>query len=131
MSWRISLWVYPVWDSLDFLDLVGYFCSHTRDVFNYNILKYFFLIPFLSSSGTPIILMLLHLMLSQRSLRLFSFLFILFSLICSASVFPPFNLLAHLSILMPQWFCYWFPLVYFFPVIMLFIADCQSVLCFF
>ena len=64
----------------------------------------FFLIPFLSSSGTPIILMLLHLMLSQRSLRLFSFLFILFSLICSASVFPPFNLLAHLSILLPHLF---------------------------
>ena len=44
--------------------------------------------PFLlsSSSGNPMIWMLLHLMLSCRSLRLSSFLFILFSLLCSISV---------------------------------------------
>ena len=39
-----------------------------------------------SPSGTPIMRMLLRLMLSQRSLRLSSFLFILFSLFCSAAV---------------------------------------------
>ena len=35
MSWYISLWVSPVWDSLDFLDLAGYFLFHGREVFNY------------------------------------------------------------------------------------------------
>ena len=39
-----------------------------------------------SPSGTPLMWTLLHLMLSQRSLRLSSFLFILFSLFCSAAV---------------------------------------------
>ena len=39
-----------------------------------------------SSSGTPVIWMLVHLILSQRSLRLSSFLFILFTLFCSSEV---------------------------------------------
>ena len=41
---------------------------------------------FSSFSWTPVIQMFVHLMLSQRSLRLSSFLFILFSLFCSAAV---------------------------------------------
>ena len=41
MSWGISLWVYPVWDSLGFLDLGGYFLPHFSEVFNYYLLKYF------------------------------------------------------------------------------------------
>ena len=41
---------------------------------------------FSSSSGTPIIQMLVHLMLSQRFLSLSSILFILFSLFCSLAV---------------------------------------------
>ena len=41
---------------------------------------------FSSSSGMPILWMLLHLMVSQRSLRLSSILFILFSLFCSVVV---------------------------------------------
>ena len=45
-----------------------------------------FLYPFFfsSSSETPVILMLVHLILSQRSLRLSSVLFILFILFCSS-----------------------------------------------
>ena len=39
-----------------------------------------------TSSETPIIQMLVHLMLSQQSLRLYLFLFIMFSLLCSVSV---------------------------------------------
>ena len=39
-----------------------------------------------SSSGTPIIRMLVHLILSQRSLRLSSMLFILFTLFCSSGI---------------------------------------------
>lgn len=42
----VSPWVYPVWDSLGFLDLGGYFLPHVRDIFNYYLLKYF-LMPLL------------------------------------------------------------------------------------
>ena len=45
VSWRISPWIYPVWDSLVFLDLGGYFLSHFREAFDYNLFKYL-LIPF-------------------------------------------------------------------------------------
>ena len=43
-------WVYPVWDSLGFLDLGDYFLPHFKEVFNYYLLKYF-LMAFLSSSS--------------------------------------------------------------------------------
>ena len=80
-------WIYPVWDSLCFLDLINYFLSHIREVFNYNLFKYFlspflflfFLNPYNSNVVAP-------LMLSQRSLRLSSVLLILFSLFCCAVV---------------------------------------------
>ena len=49
-----------------------------------NIFSVLFFFSF--SSGTPIIRMLVHLMLSQRSLRLSSVLFILFCFFCSAVV---------------------------------------------
>ena len=41
MFWGVSPWVYPVWDSLGFLDLGDYFLSHFREVFSYYLLKYF------------------------------------------------------------------------------------------
>ena len=41
MSWGVSTWFYPVWDSLGFLDLGGYFLQHFREVFNHYLLKYF------------------------------------------------------------------------------------------
>ena len=44
MSWGVSPWVYPVWDSLGFLDLAGYFLPHFREVFNYYLLKYFLMV---------------------------------------------------------------------------------------
>ena len=40
----LSPWVYPVWDSLGFLDLGDYFLPHFRDVFNYYLLKYFLMV---------------------------------------------------------------------------------------
>ena len=46
MSWRVFPWIYPVWDSLCSLDLINSFLSHIREVFNYNLFKYF-LSPFL------------------------------------------------------------------------------------
>ena len=41
MSWCVSPWVYPVWDSLGLLDLGDYFLPHFMDIFNYYLLKYF------------------------------------------------------------------------------------------
>ena len=79
-----SPWVYPVWDSLSLLDLtdisfsmLGRFSTIIfSEFFSYN----FFLS---SSSGTRMIQMLVCLIWSQRSLRLFSALFILFTLFSS------------------------------------------------
>ena len=44
MSWGVSPWVYPVWNSLDFLDFGDYFLPHFREVFNYYLLKYFLMV---------------------------------------------------------------------------------------
>ena len=44
MSWVVSPWVYPVWDSLGFLDLGDYFLPHFRKVFNYYLFKYFLMV---------------------------------------------------------------------------------------
>ena len=46
MSWGVSLWVYPFWKSLGFLNLGGYFLPHFREMFKYYLFKYF-LMPFL------------------------------------------------------------------------------------
>ena len=46
MSWGVLRWVYPVLDSLGFLNLGGYFLPHFREVLYYYLLKYF-LMPFL------------------------------------------------------------------------------------
>ena len=98
--------------TLGFLNLGGYFLPHFREVWP------FFLS---SSSGTPMIQMLGHLTLSQRSLRLSSFLFILFSSLFH--LFIPFYLPPHLSYLLPQLFYCWFPRVLLISVIALFIID--------
>ena len=76
---------------------------------NYNLSK-IFSCPFFSSSssGTPIIQMLVHLILCQRSLRLSSVLFILFTYSALHKLFPPFYIPAHWFILLLQIFCYWF-----------------------
>ena len=82
------------WFSLDLscmglsvLPGLNYFFSHIREVFNYKLFKYF-LSPFLFSLLLlgPLIQMVVHLTLSQRSLKLSSVLFIPFSLFCSAVV---------------------------------------------
>ena len=86
MSWCVSLWVYPVWYSLRFLDLTISFpmLGKFLTIISSNIFSDPFF--FSSSSGSTIIQMLVHLMLSQRSLRLSSILCILFSLFCSLAV---------------------------------------------
>ena len=116
VSWHIFLWVYPAWDCLGFLDLDGYFLSHVREFFYYNLFRYVlitFLVLFFS--GTPVFRMLVHLMLSQRSLRLSSFLFILFSLFYSLICSSPSVIL----LLVPS-------NIFFISVIVLFIADCPE-----
>ena len=61
-----------------------------------------------SPSGTPIMEMLVHLMLSKRFLRLSSFLFFfLYSVLWQW--FPPFCPPCHLYVVLPQFFHYWFP----------------------
>ena len=87
----VSPWIYPAWDSLCLLDLINYFLFHVEEILNYNLFKIFsYLFFFSSPSGTPIISpivwMPVHLILSQRSLRLSSALFILFTLFCSSEV---------------------------------------------
>ena len=44
MSWGVSPWVYPVWESLGFLNLGDYFLPHFREVLNYFLLKYFLMV---------------------------------------------------------------------------------------
>ena len=46
MSWCLSPWVYPVWDSLWLLNLIDYFLFHVGETVNYNLFKNF-LIAFL------------------------------------------------------------------------------------
>ena len=67
---------------------------------------------FYSSSWTPIIRMLVHLISSKRSLRLSSVLFIPFTLFCSSEVIS--TILSSSSLIhLLQIFCYWFLLEYF------------------
>ena len=78
-----------LYETLCLLDLIDYYLCHTGEIFNYNLFKNFLIhFFFLSSfSGTPIIRMLVHLICSQRTLRLSSVVFILFTLFCSSEVF--------------------------------------------
>ena len=99
----VSPWVYPVWDSLCLLDLIDCFLLYIGEIFNCNLFKNF-LIPFVFHFfffWDPYNLMLVHLILSQRSLRLSSVLFILFTLFCSSEVIStilPFSSLIHSSV---------------------------------
>ena len=63
MSWGVLLWVYPIWNSLGFLDFGDYFLPNFREVFNYYLLKDFLMVFLSSSSGTPILRMLERLIL--------------------------------------------------------------------
>ena len=102
----VSAWMYPVSDSLHFLDLGGHFLSHVKEVVNYNVFKYFLRLFFSSSSGTPISRMLLCLMLSQRSETVLHSFHSFFLYSALQQLFPLFHLPGHLSVLLPQLFCY-------------------------
>ena len=76
-----------LYGTLHLLDLIDYFLFHVGEIFNYISSKIFSYPFFFSSSfGTPIIQMLVCLLLSQRSLKLSSVLFILFTLFCSSEI---------------------------------------------
>ena len=129
MSWAVLPWVYPVWDPLGFFGLGGYFfplLGKFWTITSSNIFPCPFFLS--SSSGTPMISMLEHLTLSQRSLRLSSLLVILFSSLLN--LFPPFYFLPHYPIFCLSYstfaspqsafdlsYCiihYWLTLLYFF-----------------
>ena len=112
-----TLWVSWTWVAISF-PILGKFSTI--------ISSCIFSCPFFlsSSAGTPMIWMLRRLTLSQRSLRLSSFLVILFLFSSQLHLFPPFYLPPHLSYLLPQLFYSWFPPECFFlSVIALFIID--------
>ena len=105
--------------------LVWYFLSHIREVFDYNLLKYF-LIPFLFvfffwdlNNSNVDVLNFVTVVSETVFISFHSFFFILLF-----QLFPPFYLPAHLSILLPQLFLLLVSSnVFFISVIVLFIAD--------
>jgi len=106
-----SLWVSWTWVVISFPILGKFSTIISSSIFSWS----FFLS---SSSGTPMIRMLGHLTLSQRSLRLSSFLLILFSSLFH--LFLPFYLLPHLSYILPPLFycrfppeCFWSNLLHY------------------
>ena len=95
MCLGVFLLGFILYGTLHLLDLIDYLLFHVGEIFNYNHFKNFLIPFFSSSSGTPIIQMLLCLIFSQRFLRLSSVLFILFALSALQKLFPPFYLPAH------------------------------------
>ena len=113
MSWCISLWIYHVWDALNFLDLSGYYCSNVREIFDYNLFKYF-LIPFLFLFffWDPYNLNVdaLNVVPALSETVLIYFIFPLFSSASVISTIPSSSSLTHHC---ASGICYWFLLVYF------------------
>ena len=110
-----TLWISWTWMVISF-PILGKFST----IISSSIFSWPFFLS--SSSGTLMIQMFRQLTLSQRSLRLSSFLLILFSSLLY--LFPPFYLPPHLSYLLPLLFYCWFPPECFFiSFIALFIID--------
>ena len=109
MSLGVSPWVYPVWDSLCFLDLGDYFLLHFREVFNYYLLKYFLLVFlfvfFWDSYDSNVVVFHSVPEVSEVVLISFNSFFFFFS----ASFFLPFYLPPHLSYLLSPLFYCWLP----------------------
>ena len=117
-------WVYPIWDSLGFLDLGDYFLPHFREVFNDYLPKYFvmvFLFVFFFWDAYDSNVGVFNIVPEVPEVVLISFNF--FSFFLSASLIStilsstslifyllphlPFYLLPHY--LLPPLFYYWFP----------------------
>ena len=98
MSWGVSPWLYPVWDSLGFLDLSEYFLPHFREVFNYYLPKYFvmvFLFVFFFWDSYDSNVGVFNIVPEVPEVVLISFNFFSFSSLLH--LFLPFYLLSHLS----------------------------------
>ena len=113
VSWCVSPWVYPAWDSLCFLDSVDYFLSHVKELFSHYHFQYFLgSFPSLFSFWYSYNVNVVWLMLFQRFSEA---IFIFFSLFFLYSVlwhwFPPFCFSDHLAVPLPQLFSYLFLLV--------------------
>ena len=125
MSWGVLPWVYPVLDSLGFLDLGDYFLPYFREVFNYYLLKYFlmaflFVFFFWDSYDLNVGAFNIVPVVSEVVLISFNYFFFLFSSLFH--LFLPFYLLPHLSYLLPLLFyCCFPPECFFISFIALFI----------
>ena len=99
-------WLYPVCNSLGFLELSDYFLPQNGEVFKYNVLKYL-LMPFLFvfffwySYDSNVGAFNFVLEVSESALISFNSFFLFSS---PFHLFPPFYLPAHLFYLMPQLF---------------------------
>ena len=106
-----------LWDSWNWVAIYFPLLGKFSTIISSNIFSYLFF----SSPGTPLIQMLVCLMLSQRSVRLFSFIFILFFQYSTMlQLFSTLNLPAYLSVLIL------IPVAYFLNFIsvsMMFIVD--------
>ena len=104
----VSPWIYPVWDSLGFLELSEYFLPHFKEVFNYYLLKYFLMaFPFVFFFWEPYNANVGAFDIVSEVSVVSSFRLILFSSLLH--LFLPFYLPPNLSYLLPQ-LCYcWFP----------------------
>ena len=96
----LGLWVSLTWVTISF-PILGKFST----IISSSIFSWPFFLS--SSSGTPMIRMLGHFTLFQRSLSLSSFILILFSSLLH--LFLPFSFLPHLSYHLPLLFYCWFP----------------------
>ena len=109
MSWGVSPWVYPIWNSLCFLDLGDCFLPHFREVFIYYLLKDFlmiflFVFFFWDSYDSNVGVFNIVPEVSEVALISFNSFFPLFHL------FLPFYLLPHLSyLLLPLFYCWFSP----------------------
>ena len=103
MSWCVSVWVHLVWTLCASCTWISVF-SFRFGKFSAIISSNTFLTSFClySPSRTPIMKMVVCFMLSQRSLKLFSF----FKFVFLIEWFPLFCLLDHLCILMYHIVCY-------------------------
>ena len=111
-----TLLVSWTWVTISF-PILGKFST----ILSSNIFSWPFLLS--SSSGTLVIQMLGHLTLSQRSMRLSSFLLILSCFFLSASFFPNILSSTHLSYLLPQLYIVGFLQSALISVMALFIID--------
>ena len=103
MSWGVSPWVHPVWDSLGFFYLYDYFLPHFKEVFNHYLLEYFpiaFLFVFLFWDFYDLNVGAFDIVPEVSEVVLISF--NSFSFFLSASFISTFYLPPHLSYLLPH-----------------------------